>query len=58
MQSTFASPRVFAAAPEGVGLGLAIRRDPATGMSGELTVQSAPGERSTVCLRFPRAVQA
>ena len=40
---------------EGVGLGLAISRDLARGMAGDLTVQSVPGEGSTFILRLPRA---
>jgi signal transduction histidine kinase len=39
---------------EGVGLGLAISRDLARGMAGDLTVQSTPGEGSAFVLRLPR----
>ncbi len=39
---------------EGVGLGLAISRDLARGMAGDLIVQSAPGEGSVFILRLPR----
>jgi len=39
---------------DGVGLGLAISRDLAQGMRGDLTVKSVPGEGSTFTLRLPR----
>ncbi|MGZ8377889.1 MAG: ATP-binding protein [Gemmatirosa sp.] len=39
---------------EGVGLGLAISRDLARGMGGDLTVASVPGEGSTFTLELPR----
>jgi signal transduction histidine kinase len=39
---------------EGVGLGLAISRDLARGMGGELTAASTPGVGSTFTLRLPR----
>jgi PAS domain S-box-containing protein len=40
---------------EGVGLGLAISRDLARGMQGDLTVKSVVGVGSTFTLRLPRA---
>ena len=40
---------------EGVGLGLAISRDLARGMGGELTAESTPGLGSTFTLTLPRA---
>ncbi|WP_420126140.1 PAS domain-containing sensor histidine kinase [Longimicrobium sp.] len=43
---------------EGVGLGLAISRDLARAMAGDLTVQSVPGEGSVFALRLPRDVGA
>ena len=42
-------------AHEGVGLGLAISRDLARGMGGELTVESEVGVGSTFTLTLPRA---
>ena len=39
----------------GVGLGLAISRDLARGMGGDLTVESTPGEGSQFTLTLPRA---
>jgi PAS domain S-box-containing protein len=39
----------------GVGLGLAISRDLARAMGGDLSVRSIPGEGSTFVLRLPRA---
>jgi signal transduction histidine kinase len=41
-------------ANEGVGLGLAISRDLARGMGGDLTARSAPGAGSTFTLVLPR----
>jgi signal transduction histidine kinase len=40
---------------DGVGLGLAISRDLARGMGGDLTVESIPGTGSTFTLLLPRA---
>jgi signal transduction histidine kinase len=40
---------------EGVGLGLAISRDLARGMGGDLTAESAPGQGSTFTLTLPSA---
>jgi signal transduction histidine kinase len=40
---------------EGVGLGLAISRDLARGMGGDLTVESTPGAGSAFTLLLPRA---
>lgn len=45
----------LARAHEGVGLGLAISRDLARGMGGDLTVESRPGAGSTFTLLLPRA---
>jgi signal transduction histidine kinase len=40
---------------EGIGLGLAISRDLARGMGGDLTAESTPGVGSTFTLTMPRA---
>ena len=40
----------------GVGLGLAISRDLARGMGGELTVRSAPGEGAAFIVTLPAGV--
>lgn len=46
--------RSLRSSQEGVGLGLAISRELARGMGGELTVESAVGEGSTFTLTLPR----
>jgi signal transduction histidine kinase len=43
------------ASQQGVGLGLAISRDLARGMGGDLTLDDQPGEGSTFVLTLPRA---
>jgi signal transduction histidine kinase len=43
------------ASQQGVGLGLAISRDLARGMGGDLTAESAPGAGSTFTLTLPAA---
>jgi len=43
---------------EGVGLGLAISRELARGMSGELVVQSTPGSGSCFTVMLPRGAPA
>jgi signal transduction histidine kinase len=45
--------RSLSSPQEGVGLGLAISRDLARAMGGELSVESTPGEGSTFTLRLP-----
>ena len=40
---------------QGVGLGLAISRNLAVGMGGDITVDSVVGEGSTFTLTLPRA---
>jgi signal transduction histidine kinase len=45
--------RTLTSATEGVGLGLAISRDLARGMGGELTVSSTPGAGATFVLDLP-----
>ena len=43
------------ASQQGVGLGLAISRNLARGMGGDLTVESTPGAGSTFTLTLPAA---
>jgi signal transduction histidine kinase len=45
-------------ASDGVGLGLAISRDLAIGMKGDLSVESTQGEGSSFRLRLPRSPEA
>jgi signal transduction histidine kinase len=47
--------RSLTSAQEGAGLGLAISRDLARAMNGEITVQSIPGTGATFTLRLPAA---
>jgi signal transduction histidine kinase len=47
--------RRFKREQEGIGLGLAISRELARAMGGDLTVESAEGEGATFDLRLPKA---
>jgi signal transduction histidine kinase len=47
----------FTRTREGVGLGLAISRDLARGMGGDLTAESVFGEGTTMVLTLPMAKQ-
>jgi signal transduction histidine kinase len=47
--------RSLTSAHEGAGLGLAISRDLARAMGGEVTVESTPGAGATFTLRLPAA---
>jgi signal transduction histidine kinase len=48
--------RSFTSSVEGVGLGLAISRDLARGMGGDLTVQSEPGNGARFSLTLPAGI--
>ena len=47
--------RSLTSTPEGAGLGLAISRDLARAMQGDVTVESTPGSGATFTLRLPAA---
>jgi signal transduction histidine kinase len=47
--------RTLTSTQEGAGLGLAISRDLARAMNGDVTVQSTPGSGATFTLRLPPA---